>query len=134
MGYRLLFAALLSAGGLLISQQKVGPWVGLRSPLYDSLKRGYWYLKLSPLHFQIDPDPAGTSDGILTLRTPATMVLAQDVSGSYLLPVGTRLRTKVYRNGVWQALGLDYSIVSDAVVPAAAHPWSPGDLVLVDGE
>lgn len=53
---------------------KIGPFVGLRNPIYDALKFGqanpYWYFKLNPAHFRIDPDPAGTSDGIWSVVFP----------------------------------------------------------------
>jgi hypothetical protein len=47
---------------------KVGSWIGLRIPVYDNVKKGYWYVKIEPSQFQIAPDPAGTSDGILSLK------------------------------------------------------------------
>lgn len=50
------------------SQPKTGPWVGLRIPVYDNLKKGYWYFKLDANQFQATTDPAGTSDGILSLK------------------------------------------------------------------
>jgi hypothetical protein len=53
-------------------QQVIGPWVGLRIPIYDATKLGqanpYLYLKLNPNQFQIDPDPAKTSDGIWSIK------------------------------------------------------------------
>jgi hypothetical protein len=54
------------------TKPKIGPWIGLRIPILDNLKRGqpqpYWYFKLDPNQFQLTPDPAGTSDGILSLK------------------------------------------------------------------
>ena len=54
------------------TQPKLGPWVGLRIPIFDNLKKGqpqpYWFFKLNPDQFQVTPDPAGTSDGILSLK------------------------------------------------------------------
>lgn len=52
-------------------QTKIGPWIGLRIPVYDYAKKGYWYFKPNPAHFQIDPDAAGTSDGIWSAKTLA---------------------------------------------------------------
>lgn len=50
----------------------IGPWVGLRVPILDNLKRGqpqpYWFFKMDPDQFQVVPDPAGTSDGIFGLK------------------------------------------------------------------
>lgn len=47
---------------------KIGPWIGLRTPVYDNLKKGYWYFKMDPNQFQVTPDLAGTSDGIWGLK------------------------------------------------------------------
>lgn len=64
----------------VLPAQNLGPIVGLRVTIYDKLcaaKLGhedatcYRYLKPNPLQFQIDPDPSGTSDGILSLKTGA---------------------------------------------------------------
>jgi hypothetical protein len=65
---------------------------------------------------------------------PVTAILTRDPSGNYPLPAGVRVRTKVYRNGSRQALGIDYTVVADVVTPVAAFPWEPDATVLVDGE
>jgi Putative Ig domain. len=76
MTKRIVLALVLSAGVLLIpaTQQTIGPWVGLRIPVYDNLKRGqsqpYWFFKMDPTQFQLTPDPASTSDGILNIKLP----------------------------------------------------------------
>jgi hypothetical protein len=49
---------------------KIGPMLGLRTPVYDYVKMGYWYFKPNADQFQIDPDPAGTSDGIWSIKFP----------------------------------------------------------------
>lgn len=55
----------------VLSQQKIGPMVGLRIPIYDYAVKKYLYLKPNAAQFQIDPDPAGTSDGIWSVKTLA---------------------------------------------------------------
>jgi hypothetical protein len=66
---RCLAAALLVSAVLVLSAQpKIGPMVGLRVPIYDYAKKGYWYFKPNPSQFQIDPDAAGTSDGIWSVK------------------------------------------------------------------
>lgn len=84
MTKRLIIAVLISTGVLLVSQQKIGPFVGLRLPIYDNLKRGYWYFKPNPNQFQIDPDPAGTSDGIWSLKPGGP-----GIPGKTLVPGGS---------------------------------------------
>lgn len=44
---------------------QIGPWVGLRLPVYDYSCRCYRFVKMVAGKTGIDPDPAGTSDGIL---------------------------------------------------------------------
>jgi hypothetical protein len=68
---RLLTALILSCLCLswyVFAQVKIGPFVGLRIPIYDNVKQGYWYFKPNASQFQIDPDPAKTSDGIWSLK------------------------------------------------------------------
>lgn len=69
--WRIVLASALASGVLLVSQTKIGPWVGLRLPVYDYSCRCYRFLKMSSEQFRIDPDSAGTSDGILTQVTGA---------------------------------------------------------------
>ena len=61
-----------SIGIVAQPQPKIGPWVGLRIPIFDNLKKGqsqpYWFFKLDPDQFEVTPDPAGTSDGILHIK------------------------------------------------------------------
>lgn len=66
-----VFLVLFWAGVFhLLAASKIGPWVGLRIPIFDNVKKGYWYFKMDPLQFQTTPDPGGTSDGILNLKFP----------------------------------------------------------------
>jgi hypothetical protein len=68
---RLLLALILTCLCLSwygFAQVKIGPFIGLRIPIYDNVKQGYWYFKPNASQFQIDPDPAKTSDGIWSLK------------------------------------------------------------------
>lgn len=79
---------------------KIGPWVGLRIPVFDNLKKGYWYFKMDPGQFQVTPDPAGTSDGIFSLQPPETPAEPLLIGGS--LPnatVGIRYSQSLMASG-----------------------------------
>ena len=59
-----------------------GPVIGLRLPLYDYSCGCYRYLKLDPGQTQIAPDPAGTSNGIWSVKlyaAPGTADAGRDV-------------------------------------------------------
>ena len=58
--------------------------------------------------------------------------LTQAADGTYPLPSKLRNLPVLYRNGLRQALGLDYEVKADAVVPLGA--WAADDTVLCDGE
>lgn len=62
-----------------------------------------------------------------------TVKLVRDVNGNYPLPIGVRNDTKVYRNGVRQLLGEDYTIVANVVIPRIDYPWDISDLIIADG-
>jgi hypothetical protein len=71
------------------AQTKIGSWIGLRLPVYDYACKCYRYFKLNPDQFQIDPDPAGTSDGIWStklLAAPGTNPI--DALNRTWLPTG----------------------------------------------
>jgi hypothetical protein len=121
---------------------KIGPFVGLRIPIYDNIianqKNPYRYFKPNAAQFQIDPDPAGTSDGFWSLKTPPrNVILTRDANGNYPFPSNLRGNLAVYRNGIRQAPGIDYNIwpdIANVVVPVPAFPWESDANVLVDGE
>jgi hypothetical protein len=77
-----------------------------------------------------------------TLSAPASqavvrrrgVVLTRDASGNWPLPVGVRVNTSVWRNGMRQNPSSDYSIVADVVIPTPTAPWEADATVLVDGE
>ena len=78
----------LAAALLLVassqSQQKVGPMVGLRIPVWDYSQNRYLYLKMNPEQFVVDVDPAGTSDGVLSTKGAGRYVF-----GSRFVVAGT---------------------------------------------
>ena len=60
--------------------------------------------------------------------------LAMDGSGGFPLPLGVRVRPAIWRNGIRQSSGDDYTIIGDVVIPVSGHPWSVEDTILADGE
>jgi len=61
----------------------------------------------------------------------------RQADGSYLLPQGANPDSlQVYRNGVRQSAGDDYTYeaATRMITPVVAHPWFPDDLVLADFE
>jgi hypothetical protein len=62
---------------------------------------------------------------------------SRQTDGTYLLPQpAIPASMKVYRNGVRQSAGDDYTFDAAAsrITPVAAYPWNTDDLVLVDYE
>jgi hypothetical protein len=79
--FALLFGNLKAA-----AQTKIGPWVGLRLPVYDYACKCYRYFKLNPDQFRVDPDPIGTSDGVWSIRPEVLGTALPPTLGS---PCGT---------------------------------------------
>lgn len=67
---------------VLGGQQQLGPWVGLRIWVAQRLDDTQYLLKIKEADFRIDPDPAGTSDGVLGIRWPAAGSV-YDFSGDF---------------------------------------------------
>ena len=81
--------------------------------------------------------------GVLSAKPAAStsrsyaVTLTQDAQGNYPLPTGVQSKTVVYRNGLRQNPGGDYTIQANTVVPLASLPaWNSDglDVVQVDGE
>ena len=63
-----------------------GPVIGLRLPLYDYSCSCYRYLKLDPGQTQIAPDPAGTSNGIWSVKLYAAPGTADQLNVTCMFP------------------------------------------------
>jgi hypothetical protein len=61
---------------------------------------------------------------------------ARQADGSYLLPHPAMETLRVFRNGVRQSSGDDYTfdLATRKILPVADVPWDASDLVLVDYE
>jgi hypothetical protein len=129
--------ALLTAAAVGQIKIGIGPLVGLRLALYDTLTQRYWTVQ-TRFDWTNSFGLRDNGDGTQTFYVKGAvrnygMLLTRDVDGNYPLPVGYRVNTAVWRNGVRQS-GEDYSIVNNAVVPTPQWPWKSGDKILVDGE
>jgi len=109
----------------------IGPWVGLRLWVLDTLTSKAFYAKMNPADLKLDPDPSGASGGILGIRWQAVarsrvynVELEIDRSGLwYPLPVGVS-NVVVYVNGLRYSPGNDYMIQGDTIIPNCT-PGSP---------
>jgi hypothetical protein len=70
-------ALLLLAHTIVVQAQNVGPLIGLRIPVWDYSQKRYVFLRLNLEHWQIDSDPAGTSDGILSAKPAMPAAVGQ---------------------------------------------------------
>jgi len=94
------------------AQTKIGPWVGLRIPIYDYACKCYRYFKLNPDQFQIDPDPAGTSDGIWSVKLLAA-------PGTNPIPVWRR-------EDLSTTMGIREWMLSQVPIPGTVELWING--------
>jgi hypothetical protein len=77
-------------------------------------------------------------DGYLNIELSSTpirsynIVLTRDASGTYTVPSQAVRSTIILRNGIRQALTLDYTMVGAVVTPVGA--WAADDFVACDGQ
>ena len=118
---------------------KIGPWIGLRIPVFDNLKKGYWYFKIDPEQFQVTPDPAGTSDGIWGLKpslvgSVGTVVAysldsgGQDATGAAVINL-SMAASKADPSGLQWEMGFNSAEVASITVAPGPTALSSGKTV-----